>query len=92
MAELGVIAFDAVGSPTTPDEASVWARFEGVRYGPGRVSELVRELQRTLNRFPEIHLLEDGRAGALTSAAFRRVTGRYLAGDRRTARVQAPVG
>jgi len=85
MTELGVIAFDAAGSPTPPGEVSVWARFEGVRYGPRRVSELVRELQRTLNLFPEIQLLEDGRAGPLTSAAFRRVTGRYLVGDPREA-------
>jgi len=83
MTELGVIAFDAAGSPTPPGEVSVWAHFEGVRYGPRRVSELARELQRTLNLFPEIQLLEDGRAGPLTSAAFRRVTGRYLVGDPR---------
>lgn len=91
MTELGLIAFDAVGSPTPPEEASVWARFEGVRYGPRRVSELARELQRTLNLFPEIQLLEDGRAGPLTSAAFRRVTGRYLVGDPRGSDLRAAI-
>ena len=85
MTELGLIAFDAVGIPTSPDEESVWARFDGVRYGPGRVSERVRELQQTLNLFPEIQLLEDGRAGPLTSGALWRVTGQYFPGDPREA-------
>jgi lysozyme family protein len=90
MTELGLIAFDAVGSPTSPAEVSVWTRFDGVRYGPGRVSERVRELQQALNLFPEIQLLEDGRAGPLTSGAFWRVTGRYLPGDPREAMTWKP--
>jgi hypothetical protein len=36
-------------------------------------------------------LLEDGRAGPLTSAAFRRVTGRYLVGDPRGSDLRAAI-
>jgi len=43
------------------------------------------DLQRWLNRFPGIFLRVDGIAGPDTSAAFRRVTGRYLPGDSRSA-------
>lgn len=83
MSELGIIAFDAEGTPAAEPESSIWAKFEGLRYGPQRVDERVRELQATLNLIPGVYLLEDGRAGRLTSAAFWRVTGRYLPGDPR---------
>jgi hypothetical protein len=82
---IGIIAFDAEGTPAAEPESSIWARFEGLRYGPQRVDERACELQATLNPIPGIYLLEHGRAGRLTSGAFWRVTGRYLPGDPRGA-------
>jgi len=40
-------------------------------------------LQRFLNQFPGVYLTEDGKPGNNTSAAFRKVFGRYLLGDPR---------
>jgi lysozyme family protein len=52
-------------------------------YAPKKVTAGGSELQRFLNRFPGIFLREDGKLGAKTSAACRRLFGRYLAGDPR---------
>jgi hypothetical protein len=56
-----------------------------VRYKPGTVVELARELQKALNQIPGVQLLEDGKAGKNTSDALMRVTGRRLTGDPRGA-------
>lgn len=51
----------------------------------GRASEAQKaeHLQRWLNTFPGLFLRADGIPGEHTSAAYRRVTGRYLPGDPR---------
>jgi len=84
LAELGFVAFDVDGAPAAhEDPASIWAKFEEVRYNPAEVVALAQELQRALNQIPGIHLREDGQAGQRTSDAYKRVTGHYLKGDPR---------
>lgn len=70
MSERGEVALAQAGAP-----------FARIRYAPNRVLPEVMELQRFLNTLPGIFVKVDGRAGPRTSEAFRKVTGRYLAGD-----------
>lgn len=54
-----------------------------LRYAETETSPWVESLQRFLNALPGIYLKVDGRAGPRTSAAFHKLTGRYLLGDPR---------
>ena len=54
-----------------------------LRYAPKVTTEEGKQLQRFLNGFPGTVLREDGQLGDSTSDAFKRVTGRFLAGDPR---------
>ena len=84
LTELELVTFDLHGDRVDSEDAPpMWAKFESVRYDPDHVIPLAEELQKALNRVPGIHLREDGLAGECTSNAFRRVTGKYLAGDPR---------
>lgn len=59
-------------------------------YDPHTSSPEVADLQRALNRFPGVFLAVDGIAGPITSEAYRRLTGSYLAGDPRAQTELAP--
>ena len=54
-----------------------------LRFSGGSVLPRGEDLQRFLNTFPGVELVEDGKLGARSSDAFRRVTGYRLAGDPR---------
>ena len=54
-----------------------------LRYAPKVTTEEGKQLQRFLNGFPGTVLREDGQLGDSSSDAFKRVTGRFLAGDPR---------
>ena len=54
-----------------------------LRWAPKVISEEGKQLQHFLNGFPGIVLREDGQLGDGTSDAFKKVTGRFLAGDPR---------
>ncbi|MEO6069673.1 MAG: hypothetical protein ABIN57_08550 [Chitinophagaceae bacterium] len=53
-----------------------------VTFGPDNYSATAEKLQVLLNRLG-FHLREDGHAGNLTSDAYKKLTGTYLAGDKR---------
>ena len=76
LAERGLAAFADAWVDDTPR----------VRYAPRVVSDTAKELQRWLNGHPGIFVRVDGKAGKLTSDAFRAVTGHYLEGDPRESR------
>lgn len=57
-----------------------------IRYAETGPRPRVRELQAFLNQFPGIFVKVDGWPGLKTSAAFRRIFGRYLPGDPREGR------
>lgn len=85
MAELGHVRFDAQGLPL-PEEMTALLTADAaprVRYAPNLVSDEVKLLQEALNRFPDIFLRVDGKAGPRTSDAYRKITGQYLQGDPR---------
>jgi len=76
-----------------PDEAAEWSGAYPLS-GPfkdawrfGMQGREVAVLQEALNRVPGIFVRVDGIAGARTSDAFRRVTGKYLEGDPRSASI-----
>lgn len=80
LAELGEVRWD----DAPPDEgASPLVRFSTKAPTDATARAHAANLQRWLNTFPGIFLRVDGIAGPRTSAAFRRVTGRYLPGDPR---------
>ena len=81
MAEKSLIVFGTV--PKGAGGAVPKAKGPILRYAPKLVTEEGKQLQRFLNGFPGTVLREDGQLGDGTSDAFKRVTGRYLAGDPR---------
>jgi lysozyme family protein len=72
MSEIGIVTLAQAGGLVSR-----------IRYAPNRALPEVAELQRFLNTLPGIFVKVDGRAGPRTSDAFRKATGRYLAGDPR---------
>lgn len=72
--------------PHTPDvdlAKALNGRAALFRYSPSAVVPGGIELQRFLNQFPGIYLKEDGKLGKKTSAAYKKIFGRYLLGDAR---------
>lgn len=81
LAEKGQIDADP---EVTDDEFEAFANASGtLAFAPDVVTPGGASLQHYLNRFPGIYLKEDGKLGPRTSDAFRRIFGRYLAGDPR---------
>ncbi len=78
MADRGIIAVDAAPQPTV-----TVSDLQPVPYAPTVISDEAKQLQKKLNTFPGILLVEDGRAGKNTSDAFKKLTGNYLPGDPR---------
>lgn len=86
MAEREIIHFDASGNPTPQGEVAEnpLLRYRDlVRFSNTVRSDIAEELQTALNQIPGVFVQVDGIPGNRTSAAFRRVTGRYLIGDPR---------
>jgi lysozyme family protein len=53
-----------------------------VSYNPDTYSAAAAQLQALLNRLG-FHVREDGKAGSMTSDAYKRIAGKYLMGDQR---------
>lgn len=86
MAETGLINFDHKNEPIAENGAGVAppaANEPLVRFSNTEKTVLGMELQKALNRFPGIFVLEDGKTGTKTSDALKRVTGHFLSGDPR---------
>lgn len=84
LAEKGVV--DAASHTKEPAlAAAVAGSGAALRYNPKVVTPGGIALQHFLNQFPGIFLREDGKLGALTSAAYKQVFGHYLLGDPRAA-------
>lgn len=82
LAELGEL--DAQPHVEDPELAEATSKKAALlRYTPNKETPGGRELQRFLNTFPGIFLKEDGVLGKRTSAAYKRIFGRYLSGDPR---------
>jgi hypothetical protein len=77
LAEKGLITLGAIPKPGPKPKGPI------LRYAPNVVTEEGKALQRFLNGLPETVLREDGKLGEATSNAFKRATGRFLAGDPR---------
>lgn len=86
MSEKGIIHFDAAGEPVTNGnvDENPLLKYRGlVKFSNTDKSAIAKELQNALNRIPGIFVKVDGTPGDKTSAAFKRVTGKYLIGDPR---------
>jgi lysozyme family protein len=77
LAEKNLITLGGAPKPPKPQKGPI------LRYAPSVVTAEGKQLQRFLNGFPGTVLREDGKLGVGTSDAFKRITGRYLAGDPR---------
>jgi lysozyme family protein len=86
MTEKGIIHFDVNGEPITNgevDENPLLKYRSLVKFSNTAKSDIAEELQTALNQIPGIFVKVDGIPGARTSAAFKRVTGKFLIGDPR---------
>ena len=81
LAEMG--EFDAEPYVVDAQFAKFAEEAASFEYSPNKVTPGGVDLQQFLNRFPGIYLKEDGMLGPRTSAACKRIFGRYLAGDPR---------
>jgi lysozyme family protein len=82
MAERGEIEFTDQPAPA-PDALPIVVRHSTSKPQDAAEVRRAEELQRWLNSFPGIFIKVDGIPGDRTSAAYQKVTGRYLPGDPR---------
>ena len=82
LAELGTISFDGDQPRVNPGDPPL-VRFSNSKSTDPAIVERAENLQRFLNTHPGIFVKVDRIPGMLTSDAFKKVTGNFLAGDSR---------